>query len=145
MTFSILDFRLPIANGDLARARPCCRRQFSRWWRFLGPDLMNVIMPKEYYQVRCGDRLFFDELGWWHYQTDLQRFSELESVDDRIVHSRFLLYCAHGMMLFVNRVQATQYAMRRVGYYIREAPAIDPQRWLELEAAIDRKRESVSS
>jgi hypothetical protein len=64
-------------------------------WPFLGPALMNVIMPKEYYQVRCGDELSFDELGWWHYQSDLQRFSELEAVEDRIATKFFegLLRC----------------------------------------------------
>ncbi len=91
---------------------------------------MNVILPKEHYQVRCGEELIFDEVGWWHYQTDLQRFSELEAVEDRIIHSRFLFYCAHGMMLYGNRVQALQYAMGRIGYDIPEATAVDPQRWL---------------
>ena len=114
-----------------------------RWWRFLGPLLINVIMPKEYYQVRCGEGLSFDEVGWWHYQMDLQRFSEIQSVEDRITHSRFLLYCAHGMMLFGNRVEATQYAMRRIGYNIAETPAVDPQMWCELEAAIERTRTAV--
>ncbi len=111
-----------------------------RWWHFLGPALMNVIMPEEYYQVRCGEGLMFDELGWWHYQTDLQRFSEIEPVEDRITHSRFLFYCAHGMMLFRNRVQASQYAMRRIGYDIPETRVVDPQMCWELESAIERTR-----
>jgi hypothetical protein len=115
----------------------------TRWWHFLGPALMNVIMPKKYYQVRCGDGLVFDELGWWHYQTDLQRFAEIESVEDRVTHSRFLLYCAHGMMLFGNRVAAIQYAMRRIGYLPKECPPIDPQVFLDLEAVIERTRKTV--
>jgi len=104
----------------------------SRWWRFLGPDLMNVIMPVEYYQVRKNGGMVFDELGWWHYQSDLQKFGGIEGEEDRIIHSRFLLYCAHGMMLFGNRVQATQYAMRRIGYTLKEDAPIDPQVFLDL-------------
>jgi hypothetical protein len=113
------------------------------WWHFVGRELMNVIMPEEYYQVRCGDGLVFDEIGWWHYQTDLQRFAKIEPVEDRTIHSRFLFYSAHGMMLFGNRIQAMQYGMRRIGYNIPEPPAVDPQRWLELEAAIERTRKTV--
>jgi hypothetical protein len=113
------------------------------WWHFLGPALMNVIMPKEYYQVRCGDRLIFDEVGWWHYQRDLQRFDGIESEQDRVTHSRFLLYCAHGMMLYGNRVQALQYAMRRIGFDVKEAPSVDPQVFLDLEAAIERTKKTV--
>jgi hypothetical protein len=113
------------------------------WWHLLGSALMNVIMPEEYYQVRCGNGLAFDEVGLWHYQTDLQRFSEIEAVGDRTMHSRFLLYCAHGTMLYGNRVQALQYAMSRIGYNIPETPAVDPQVWWELEAAIERTKETV--
>jgi hypothetical protein len=115
----------------------------SGWWHFLGRALMNVILPKEYYQVRCGEELIFDEIGWWHYQTDLQKFSEIDSIEDRITHSRFLLYCANGMMVYGNRVQALQHAMGRIGCYIPEATAVDPQRWLELEAAIERTKGTV--
>lgn len=110
----------------------------SCWWHFLGSALMNVILPKEYYQVRCGDGLIFDEVGWWHYQADLQRFDGIESEQDRITHSRFLLYCAHGMMLYGNRVQALQYAISRIGFEMKEAPSMDPQVFLDLEAAIER-------
>jgi hypothetical protein len=117
----------------------------SRWWCVLGPDLMNAIMPIEYYQVPKNGGMVFDDLGWWHYQSDLQKFGGIQGEEDRIMHSRFLLYCAHGMMLFGNRMQAMQYAMRRVGYDIPETPVIDPQRWLELEAAIDRTKKSVPS
>jgi len=116
----------------------------SRWWRFLGSELMNVIMPVEYYQVHQNGGMVFDQLGWWQYQSDLQKFSGIERQEERILHSRFLLYCAHGMMLFGNRVQATQYAIRRVGYYIPQTPAVDPQTWLDLKAAIDRTKKSVS-
>jgi hypothetical protein len=115
----------------------------SHWWRFLGPDLMNVIMPVEYYQVPKNDGMVFDELGWWHYQSDLQKFGGTEGEEDRITHSRFLLYCAHGMMLFGNRVQATQYAIRRIGYTLKEDVPIDPQVFLDLEATIERTRKIV--
>jgi hypothetical protein len=120
------------------------RRMFGAgWWHFLGHELMNVVMPVEYYQIRRNGELVFDELGWWHYQTDLQRFDGIESEEDRMTHSRFLLYCAHGMMLYGNRVQALRYAMRRIGFEIKEAPPVDPQLFLDLEAAIERTRKTV--
>jgi len=115
----------------------------SRWWQFVGPALMNVILPKEYYQVQLNGSLVFDELGWWHYQRDLEKFEGIESEADRIAHSRFLFYCAHGMMLFNNRVQALQYAMRRIGYEPAEPPTLNPQVWLDLEAAINRAGKTV--
>jgi hypothetical protein len=120
------------------------RRMFgARWWHFLGHELASVIIPTEYYQVRENGELVFDELGWRHYQADLQRFEGIESVEDRITHSRFLLYCAHGMMLYGNRVQALQHAMRRIGYNIPETPAVDPQVLLDFEAAIERIKRTV--
>jgi hypothetical protein len=83
--------------------------------------------------------------GWWNYQNDLQRFDAIESEPDRITHSRFLLYCAHGMMLFGNRVQSLQYAMRRIGYEPAKPPTMNPQMWLDLEAALARTRRTVPS
>lgn len=120
------------------------RQMFGmHWWRFLGNELMNVIMPIEYYQIRRNGELVFDELGRWHYENDLQRLDGIESAQARITHSRFLLYCAHGMMLYGNRVRALEYAMRRIGFEIREAPAVDPQLFLDLEAMIERTRKTV--
>jgi hypothetical protein len=52
------------------------------------------------------------------------------------------LFWAHGMMLFGNAFQATQ-AMRRIGYTSKEAPPIDPQLILDLEAAIERTTKTV--
>src|SRR5204863_530750 len=115
------------------------------WWRFLGKELLNVIMPTEYYQIRRNGELVFDELGWWHHQSDLQRLDGIENEQDRITHSRFLLYCAHGMMLYSNRVHALEYAVRRIGFESREVPAVHPQLFLDLEAAIERTRRTVPS
>ena len=36
----------------------------SRWWEFIGPALMNVILPEEYYQVQPNGKMVFDKLGW---------------------------------------------------------------------------------
>jgi hypothetical protein len=113
------------------------------WWRFLGKDLLNVIMPVEYYQVQQDGRLVFDELGWWHYQSDLQKYAEIGDDEHAIEHSRYLLYVAHGMMLYGNTQQATQSAMSRLGYRIKAEPPVDPQSFLRLEAAIERTRKTV--
>jgi hypothetical protein len=40
---------------------------------------------------------------------------------------------------FGNRVQATEYAMRKIEYEMKE----DPQLFLDLEAAIERTRKTV--
>jgi hypothetical protein len=80
----------------------------------------------------------FGQLGWWHYQTDLKRWGGIGSEQDRITHSRFLLYCAHGIMLYGNRFQALQHAMRWIGFESKEEPPVDPQLFLDMEAAIER-------
>jgi hypothetical protein len=58
-------------------------------------------------------------------------------------HSRFLFYCAHGLMLFGNRIQALEYAMRQIGDSPAKRPTVNPQMWLDLEAAIKRARKTV--
>jgi len=131
------------ADSDCANEQEFRAMFRTRWWQYIGPALMSVILPEEYYQVRVNGNLVFDELGWWHYQRDLQKFDGIESEADRITHSRFLLYCAHGMMLFGNRSQSLQYAMRRIGYEPTKVLPVNPQMWLELESAIDRVRKTV--
>ena len=126
------------ADSDCANEHEFRMMFGSRWWQYIGQALMNVILPEEYYQVPVNGSLVFDELGWWHYQRDLQKFDGIESEADRITHSRFLLYCAHGMMLFGNRTQSLQYAMRRIGYEPTELWPVNRQRWLELGHAIER-------
>jgi hypothetical protein len=73
----------------------------------------------------------------------LGKFDAIGTEADRISHSRFLLYCAHGIMLFGNRVQSLQYAMRRIGHEPAKPPTVNPQMWLDLEAAITRTRRTV--
>src|SRR5439155_1918493 len=85
------------------------------WWRFLGKDLLNVIRPVEYYQVQQDGRLVFDELGWWHYQSDLRKYAEIGDDEHAIEHSRYLLYFVHGMMLYGSVTQASQSAGGRLG------------------------------
>jgi hypothetical protein len=47
------------------------------------------------------------------------------------------------MMLYGNRVQATEYAVRRIEYEMKEAPPVDPQLFLDLEAAIEHTGKTV--
>jgi hypothetical protein len=133
------------ADSELESEEEFQRTFGARWWRFLGHELLSVIMPIEYYQIRVNGELVFDELGWWHYQSDLQRFDGIENEQDRMTHSRFLLYCAHGMMLYGNRFQASQYAMRRIGFEIKEASPMDPQLFIDLEAAVERMSKTVAA
>ena len=75
----------------------------------------------------------------------LQRFDGIENEQDRMTHSRFLLYFAHGMMLYGNRFQALQYAMRCIGFEIKEASPMDPQLFIDLEAAVERMSKTVGA
>jgi hypothetical protein len=114
------------------------------WWRFLGKDLLNVIMPVEYYQVQQDGRLVFDELGWWHYQSDRQKFAEIGDDEHAIDHSRYLLYFAHGMMLYGNPVQASRSAYGRLGLNPPAEIPFDPEMLFRLEAAIERTKKNNS-
>ncbi len=115
------------------------------WWSYLGTALMRVIMPEDYYKVKVGGELVFDELGLWEYESNLRRLEGISDVQERITHSHYELHWAHGMMLYRDPLQATQHAMHCIGYSRQEAPPIDPQLYLELEAAIARTRRSCSS
>jgi len=48
-------------------------------------------------------------------------------------------------MLFGNRVEAIEYAIRRIGYTPKERPPVCPQVFLDLEMAIERTRKTVFS
>jgi hypothetical protein len=84
------------------------------------------------------------KLGCWHYQSDLQNFNSSVNEQERVIHSHYELFWAHGMMLFGNTLQATQHAMNRIGYTLEEARLVDPQLWLEFEAAIARTKKNCS-
>jgi hypothetical protein len=114
------------------------------WWRFLGKDLLNVIKPVEYYQVQQDGRLVFDELGWWHYQSDLRKYAEIGDDEHAIRYSRYLLYLAHGMMLYGNVMQASRSADGRLGLNPPAEISFDPQMLFRLEAAIERTKKNSS-
>jgi hypothetical protein len=114
-----------------------------RWWFVIGEALMRVILPIESYQVKVGDRHEWDNLGWFAYQADLGRYPDLASDDARRRQSLFDFYSAEGAGFGFSPGQAARYAMNRVGYLERNGRQLDPQIFLDLEAAIERTRETV--
>ncbi len=101
-------------------------------------------MPIEYYQVQQDGRLVFDELGWWHYQSDRQKFAEIGDDEHAIDHSRYLLHFAHGMMLYGNPMQASRSADGRLGLNPPAEIPFDPQMLFRLEAVIERTKKNSS-
>lgn len=105
---------------------------------------MKVILPIEYYQVQNNGVYEWDELGWFAYQEDLGRFPDLESDDARRRQSLFEFYCEEGRAFGYTPGKAATYAMNRIGFREREATQIDPQIFLDLEAAIERTKRNSS-
>jgi len=49
---------------------------------------MRVILPEDWYQVRRNGGLEWDDLGRQAYENDLERYSDLGSVESRRRQSR---------------------------------------------------------
>jgi hypothetical protein len=76
---------------------------------------MEVMMPREYYQIMVDGELRFDDLGWRHYVEDYDRFSGVELDEEMAIRrSHFSVHFAHGMMLFNDSAQAMQHAANRM-------------------------------
>lgn len=114
------------------------------WWSVIGEALMNVIMPVEYYQVPNKGVYEWDELGWFAYQQDLGKYADLESDDARRRQSLFEFYCEEGKSFGYTPGKAASYAMNRIGFLERGISEIDPQIFLDLEAAIERTKKNSS-
>jgi len=87
----------------------------DRWWFRLGESLMRVILPEDWYQIWRNGGLEWDDLGRQAYQTDLERYSDLDSVEPRRRQSRldFFLIEAESMR-WDSTLQAMSYAMEMV-------------------------------
>jgi hypothetical protein len=116
-----------------------------RWWLMIGDALMKVIMPVEYYQIQRNGSYEWDDIGWFAYQRDLGRYTDLVSDEARRRQSLFDFYCAEGAVFHMSPSQAARYAMNRIGYLERDGREVDPQMIFDLEAAIERTRKNSSS
>jgi hypothetical protein len=114
------------------------------WWSVIGEVLMKVILPIEHYQVQNNGVYQWDELGWFAYQQDLGRYPDLESDDARRRQSLFEFYCEEGKAFGFTPGKAATYAMNRIGLLEREGRQVDPQVFLDLEAAIERTTKNSS-
>ena len=117
----------------------------NRWWLVIGDALLKVILPEQYYQV-LGDGVYeWDDVGWFSYQEDLGRYADLDSDCARRRQSLFDFFSCEGLVFGYSAGQAARYAMNRVGYLERDGRQLDPQIFLDLEAAIERTQQTVPS
>lgn|GEM_PF-4503285 len=85
----------------------------KRWWFSIGEALLNVILPIEYYQVPVNGSPQWDELGWFMYQRDCARYSDLDSIEARRRQSLLEFFTAEGKAWDMSPSHAASYAMRR--------------------------------
>ncbi len=87
----------------------------DRWWFRLGESLMRVILPEDWYQVRRNGGLEWDDLGRQAYENDLERYSDLGSVESRRRQSRLDFFLAEAEWMGCDStLQAMSYAMETV-------------------------------
>ena len=74
-----------------------------------------MILPEDWYQLMQNYELQWDDLGRQAYQNDLERYSDLDSVESRRRQSRldFFLIEAESMR-WDSTLQAMSYAMEMV-------------------------------
>ena len=91
------------------------QRYGNRWWFRLGEALMRVILPEEWYQLRRGGGLEWDDVGRQAYQSDLERYGDLDSVESRRRQSRLDFFLAEAEWIGCDStLQAMSYAMETV-------------------------------
>jgi hypothetical protein len=87
----------------------------DRWWFRFGESLMRVILPEDWYQIRRNGGLEWDDLGWQAYQNDLERYSDLVSIESRRRQSRLDFFLAEAEWMGCDAtLQAMSYAMETV-------------------------------
>ena len=129
------------------------KRALPHWWFHLGKALSDVIMPVEYYKVEQNGVIDFDEIGLNEYVRNQRRYDFLESEADRITSSHYQFYLAYEeKILGRSPVEATQNAMRRLGFDIPKSTGaegqliqravVTAQLLLDLNNAIQRTKNS---
>ena len=94
------------------------KRMFGpHWWFHLSRDLMDVIMPVEYYQVPKDGRMDFDDLGFKAYCDDLMKYQNCGEMEAMVTESHFRLFHSIGKRLYGGESkQALNWASDRIGY-----------------------------
>jgi hypothetical protein len=85
----------------------------------------------------------WDDLGRFAYQEDLGRYADLVSDEAGRRQSLFDFYSVEGAVFGFTPGQAARYALKRLGYLERDGRELDPQLFLDLEAAIERTSKTV--
>src|SRR5437867_11832100 len=87
----------------------------DRWWFRLGESLMRVILPEDCYQIRRNGGLQWDDLGRQAYENDLERYSDLDSVESRRRQSGVEFLLAESELMGCDpSLLALSYAMETV-------------------------------
>jgi hypothetical protein len=76
---------------------------------------MRVILPEDWYQLGRNGGLEWDDVGRQAYQNDLERYSDLDSVESRRRQSRLDFFLVEGEWMGCNStLQAMSYAIETV-------------------------------
>ena len=101
----------------------------------MGKELLDVIMPVEYYQIKKNGEWEWDDLGRTAYEVDLSKFHNLPTDEDKIRASLFPFYYAQGLYVFGyhETEQALEHAIACIRSRFKTAPPLEPQLSLDLK------------
>jgi hypothetical protein len=102
------------------------------WWFHFGAALLEVIMPRRFYQVGPAESLRWDEIGLTAYARDCAAWPGPPS-DDLMLRSQFNLFRDIGIYLYRDSSEALRFAMGKIAQpEPQREPAVDPQMILAL-------------
>lgn len=100
----------------------------KHWWFHLGPTLLEVILPDEYYKVPKDGELVWDDLGFKVFSADVARFPGAESIESARLHSWYRLFWEVGKLIYKgDEGQVRDYALHKIAKRPQLVPAIAPQ------------------
>jgi len=104
------------------------------WWHHLGPALLDVVMPVEYYQIPKDGVLDWDDLGFKAYCHDIAKYPGY-SIGDAMNSSWHWLFWKVGSLIhWGDEGQARDYALHKMSKRPENVPEIDPQLYLRFPA-----------
>lgn len=104
----------------------------EHWWFHLGPALLEVILPLDYYKIRKDGVHDFDDIGFNAYLEDTGRYEGWPSLEDAALDSQFRLFHEVGKLLFgPDKKQAHAFAVSCIARREERAKESDPQGLLD--------------
>ena len=99
----------------------------AHWWFHLGPALLDVILPVEYYQVLRDGALVWDDLGRKAYSSYIAKFPG-DFIEDAMTHLRYRLFWELGKRIYRNDSgQVRDFVLDMIAKRPEITPATDPQ------------------